>query len=379
MQVLTSNYRLPPMGVNGEKGVFRQLIGADAASVEQGLGTAFRATYEWTLENTRLLVNRMDRFQPDVVYVWNQQGLPKSLLFGLQTMETPLLYDLHSNWLNEDTFESDPWFRWWKRNNGLRSQWYQRFLRLTGSARRHLSHFPLGDLGELDLSHASVCSASLRDELVAAGVSQAATLPVVLPALNTGRLQVKTQFQPVRKFIWAGRLTECKSPTLALEAVKILKARGIDVLLDYYGLGQPSERKAIRDRIDQADLSDRVRMHGIRPGELLPLYREYDALLFTSCCNDPFPITPLEAMLSGLPSIVAKDGGIVEAVEDGETGLLFEAGDAHSLADAMLRMMKLADGGERMARTCLEQLKPQHSLDAVMDRIESLLTAACQT
>lgn len=374
MQVLTSKHRMPPMGVDGETGVYRELMRNDAANEEDELGTSYRVTYDWEDANARVLAKRMKRFKPDVVYVWNQQALSKSLLFGLQAQGVPLFYDLHSNWLNEYTFESDPWFRWWKRNKSKRSRLYRVFLGLIGSSRRLL----IGHPAELDLSYASVCSASLRDELVASGIAHAASLPVVPPALDTSRMVMKSQFQPARRFIWAGRLTVGKAPALALDAVRILKERGIDVSLDYYGVGEPLERKAIRDLIDHAGLGDRVRMQGIRPGELLAHYHKYDALLFTSCCNDPFPITPLEALLSGLPSILAKDGGIVEVVEDGETALLFESGDSYSLADAMVRMMRLPDGGEAMSRKCLEQLKARHSIDVVIEHVEALLTAATE-
>ena len=372
IQVLTSDHRVPPMGVAGETGVYRELMRDDASNEADELGTSYRVTYEREDANAGSLAKRMDRFKPDVVYVWNQQALSKSLLFDLQTQGVPLFYDLYTNWLNEYTFESDPWFRWWKRNKSKRSSLYRVFLTLIGASRR----LPVGHPEELDLSHASVCSASLRDDLIAGGLAHAASLPVVPPALDTSRLVVKREFQPVRSFMWAGRLTAGKAPALALDAVRILKERGIDVSLDYYGVGEPLERKAIRDLIDHAGLGDRVRMQGIRPGELLAHYHEYDALLFTSCCNDPFPITPLEALLSGLPSILAKDGGIVEVVEDGETALLFEAGDSYSLADAMVRMMGLPDGGEAMSRRCLEQLKARHSIDAVIEHVEALLTAA---
>jgi glycosyltransferase involved in cell wall biosynthesis len=360
------------MGVTGEKGVYRELMRNDAANEADELGTSYRVTYEREDANAGSLAKRMDRFKPDVVYVWNQQALSKSLLFDLQTQGVPLFYDLSTNWLNEYTFESDPWFRWWKRNKSKRSSLYRVFLTLIGASRR----LPVGHPEELDLSHASVCSASLRDDLIAGGLAHAASLPVVPPAVDTSRLVVKREFQPVRRFMWAGRLTAGKAPALALDAVRILKERGIDVSLDYYGVGEPLERKGIRDLIDHAGLGDRVRMHGIRPGELLTQYQDYDALLFTSCCRDPFPITPLEALLSGLPAILAKDGGIVEVVEDGETALLFEAGDSHALADAMVRMMRLPDGGEAMSRKCLERLKPRHCLDMVIDQVEAQLSAA---
>lgn len=161
-----------------------------------------------------------------------------------------------------------------------------------------------------------------------------------------------------------------------LRATIILKERGIDVSLNFYGMGKPTERRAMRNLIDASGLGDSVRMLGVRPGELISKYSEYDALLFTSCCNDPFPITPLEAMVSGLPVILARDGGIEEITEDGETALLYDAGDAEALADAMVRMIDLEDGGRAMAKKCMANVQAQHSLNAVMPQIEALLSAS---
>ena len=379
LQVLTSNHRVPPMGVRGEKGVCRELTLHDADDAESTLGVSYAATYDQELAHARVLYSRMDRFQPDVVYVWNMHGLSKSLLFSVQQQGTPIVYDLHSLWLASDRFDRDPWLTWWKHNKSWRSKWYRLYLRMTGAARRHLRNFPIGPVADLDLSNASVCSVSLRDDLVATGVAPAAELPVVYPALDTNRLLSKISYQRACKFMWAGRLNAAKAPGLALQAVILLKARGIDVSLDFYGMGQPIERKAMRNLIDRAGLGDSVRMIGIRPGKLSSKYAQYDALLFTSHCNDPFPMTPLEAMLSGLPAVLASDGGIAEVTEDGETALLYQAGDAEALADAMVRMMDLADGGEAMAKKCMESLQVQHSLHTMAPRIEALLSASVRS
>ena len=376
LQVLTSNHRMPPMGVPGQKGVYRQLQLHDVEDIECRLGVSYAATYEQELANLRALYQRLDRFRPDVVYVWNMHGVSKSLLLGLQDQGIPIVYDVHGNWLSPHVFELDPWFTWWQRNQSLRSKCYQFYLRLIGSARRRLRHFPIGTVADLDLSNASICSESLRDDLVADGLVQAASLPVLYPALDNNQLLFKFAYQRARKFMWAGRLNAAKAPGIALMAVGILKKRGIEVSLDFYGMGEPTRRRAMRNLIDASGLSDSVRMQGIRPGELLSKYSQYDALLFTSCCNDPFPITPLEAMLSGLPVVLARDGGIEEITEDGETALLYDAGDAEALADAMVRMMDLEDGGCAMAKKCMENLQAQHSLDAVVPQIEALLSAS---
>lgn len=379
LQVLTSNYRLPPMGVLGEKGVYRQMQLHDAEDVEHAADAPFRGKYQHELSQARVLYQRIDRFEPDVVYVWNMSGVSKSLLFTLQKQGTPLVYDLHNDWGNPDAFDRDPWFQWWQRSRVLRTKCYQFYLKLIGATRRHLRDFPVGQVNDLDLSNGYVASESLRADLKAAGLEQVASLPLLYPALNTMHLIFKFRYEPARKFVWAGRFNAGKAPSVALQAVGVLKARGINISLDFYGMGEPSDRKAMRDLINTSGLSGSVRMHGIRPGELIAKYAHYDALLFTSDCNDPFPITPLEAMMSGLPTILSCDGGIQEIAEDGETALLYAAGDAEALADAMVRMMALQDGGAVMAKKCMERLQAQHSLCTVVIRIEALLSASVKS
>ncbi|CAA6697557.1 MULTISPECIES: glycosyltransferase family 4 protein [unclassified Lentimonas] len=379
LQVLTSDYRLPPMGVLGEKGVYRQLQLHDAKDLENAADEPFREKYEYELAQARVLYKRIERFQPDVVYVWNVSGVSKSLLFTLQEQGTPLVYDLHNDWCKAEVFDRDPWIQWWQGSRALGTKCYQFYLKMIGAARRHLRNLPVGQVNELDLSNGYVASESLREQLKAAGLEQAAALPVLYPALDTNHLTFKFSYEPARKFVWAGRLNAEKAPAVALRAVGVLKDRGVNVSLDFYGKGEPSDRKAMRSLINSSGLSASVRMIGIRPGELVAKYAAYDALLFTSQCNDPFPITPLEAMMSGLPTILSRDGGIKEIAEDGETALLYEAGDAEALADAMQRMMALQDGGAAMAKKCMERLQAQHSLDTVASRIEALLFASVKS
>ena len=379
LQVLTSDYRLPPMGVPGEKGVYRHMQLHDAEAIESATDAPFRGKYEHELAQARALVQRIDRFQPDVVYVWNMNGVSKSLLFTLQEQGMPLVCDLHNTWSEPGEFDRDPWFQWWQHSRALGTKCYQLYLKLIGAARRHVRNFPIGQVNDLDLSNSYVASESLRERLEEAGVEQVADLPVLHPALDVNQLIFKFMYQPARKFVWAGRLNAGKAPGLALLAVSVLKSRGVRVSLDFYGMGEPSERKAMRNLINSSGLSGSVRMIGIRPGELVSKYAEYDAFLFTSHCNDPFPVTPLEAMLSGLPAILSRDGGIEEVMKEGETALLYEAGDAEALADAMQRMMALNDGGSAMAKKCMERLQAQHSLDIVVPGIEALLSAAIKS
>jgi len=84
-------------------------------------------------------------------------------------------------------------------------------------------------------------------------------------------------------------------------------------------------------------------------------------------------------MLSGLTSILMRDGGIEEIAKDGETAVLYDAGDAESLADAMMGMIDLEDGGFAMTKKCMERLQVQDSLDTVVPQIEAYLSASIKS
>ncbi|MGU3495643.1 glycosyltransferase [Xanthobacteraceae bacterium A53D] len=72
-------------------------------------------------------------------------------------------------------------------------------------------------------------------------------------------------------------------------------------------------------------------------GEMGRFYSAIDVLTL-STHTEGFPLVLLEAMSVDLPVIATKVGGIPEAVEEGETGILVPHEDAGGLAAAMLRL-----------------------------------------
>lgn len=377
IQLLTSDYRLPPMGVEGDRGIYRELrLYATPLEVGGLLGSSFAATIEHERFNASVLNERLARFLPDVVYVWNMRGLSKSLLFWMQAREIPLVFDLHADWLLPENFKQDPWIRWWQDNPSLRSKLYQGGSRLLGRARRLRKALPVGEVSKLDIRGGYVVSHWLRDELRRGGLAQAADLPVIYPGLDLSGTVPKNDYKQPHHFLWAGRLKAGKGADLAVDAVGLLKARGIDVKLDVFGLGDPRERKAKRARIEAKGLIDRIRMRGIRLGEMAGHYAHYDAILYTNRKGEAFSMTVLEAMLSKLPLIAAKIGGNAELIEPGRNALVFEPGSAADLAEAMIAFMALPDGGQAMACAHYDALCERHSQKEVCAQIESILARA---
>jgi glycosyltransferase involved in cell wall biosynthesis len=57
--------------------------------------------------------------------------------------------------------------------------------------------------------------------------------------------------------------------------------------------------------------------------------------------HEGFPNVVLEAMASRLPVVASRVGDVPRLVHDGVTGFLFDSGDAHGLAAALLQACSL--------------------------------------
>ena len=110
--------------------------------------------------------------------------------------------------------------------------------------------------------------------------------------------------------------------------------------------GDPEARR-LRDLAEALGVGGQVIFTGQVSRDAMPqLMRSLDAVV---CCPwyEPFGIVPLEAMASGVPTIVAAVGGLAETTVDGVTGLHVPPKDPAALADAVAA---LADDPERRAR-----------------------------
>jgi len=127
--------------------------------------------------------------------------------------------------------------------------------------------------------------------------------------------------------IFIGRLVREKDLEVLIKAYRILKDRGIDFKLVFVGEG------SMYDEIAR-HIPDAV-MEGFLEGpELSSAYASADIFVFPST-TESFGNVVLEAAASGLPSVVAAEGGVVNLVLDGETGFLTRPKDPDDYASKM--------------------------------------------
>ncbi|MGM0386739.1 MAG: glycosyltransferase, partial [Actinomycetota bacterium] len=169
---------------------------------------------------------------------------------------------------------------------------------------------------------------------------------------------------------YAGRLAPHKGVDVLLDAVE----RDERLTLRLAG-GGPSEQ-ALRSRVAELGVADRVEFLGFLPEEDLPVfYRAVDVLavpsLPTATWLEQFGRVAVEAMASGTPVVASDSGALPDVV--GGAGVLVPPGDAAGLRSALLgfddddAVARARDAGLARAREC--------SWEAVAERYDELYRA----
>jgi len=102
----------------------------------------------------------------------------------------------------------------------------------------------------------------------------------------------------------------------------------------------PSYVESIRRFIRKANLEDRVHLLGGLPEDaILQEFARCDVLVLPSI-QETAPMVIAQAMAASKPVVATRVGGVPEMVSDGETGILYDAGNVLELADALVRLFQ---------------------------------------
>jgi len=167
-----------------------------------------------------------------------------------------------------------------------------------------------------------------------------------------------------------GRFDRWKQPLVALEAVRLLAERGLDVRLLMAGDGLDGDVRAVREFVQSHGMGGRVEVLGF-VNDVSGLFARSHALLMPSR-GDAFGRVTAESMAYGRPVIGADSGANTELIADGVNGLLFRTGDPQDLA-MKIRMLAenprlLAEMGKNAAETARREFTTER-YGETMERI----------
>ncbi|CAN5658830.1 glycosyltransferase family 4 protein [soil metagenome] len=169
---------------------------------------------------------------------------------------------------------------------------------------------------------------------------------------------------------FVGRLTPDKGPEVFVRSALLLRIVAPDVHLVLVGDGPM--RAELLASIARFELGDRVHLAGLRE-DMCSVYRQLD-LLVSSSFSEGMPLVVLEAMASGLPVVATQVGGVVDVVEQGETGWLVAPGDFDGLAGTVARALAAPDELLRMGVRARERAVAHFDLSDHVSQTDRLLT-----
>jgi glycosyltransferase involved in cell wall biosynthesis len=131
-------------------------------------------------------------------------------------------------------------------------------------------------------------------------------------------------------FLTVGRLAWSKQTDIIIKA-----ANALHIPLKIVGTGPEEDRlKALAGPTVEF-------MGAVSDEELATIYAGARATIFAALAED-FGIVPVESQAAGTPVIALAQGGVLETVVDGKTGVLFDAPTEASLTGAIKRFMTLS-------------------------------------
>jgi len=172
--------------------------------------------------------------------------------------------------------------------------------------------------------------------------------------------------EPLR-LLSVGRHHWIKGYRYALEAVALLRDRGLPVRYTIIAGGDPEET---RFHIRELDIEPHVRLLPALPqAEVFVHMRNSDGLLLPSL-GEGLANVALEAMAQGCLMLSADVGGMPELIRDGWNGLLFPARDVEQLAAKIMQVWHMPPAArQQLIRRAQQTLWKRHRPDELGRRM----------
>jgi len=175
--------------------------------------------------------------------------------------------------------------------------------------------------------------------------------------------------------LFVGRIVRAKGLDVLIDALQLLKQRGLRPKLSVAGDGD--ERVALQSRVVELGLQDQVAWLGVLRGPRLgDAMRRHRIVVVPSRPEPPeaLPLVPIESVACGCVVIASRQGGLPESV--GPCGLLVEPEDPVALADAITELLASPERQQRFLDAAPAHLKPFHPETVIGDYEAAIADAA---
>jgi glycosyltransferase involved in cell wall biosynthesis len=172
-------------------------------------------------------------------------------------------------------------------------------------------------------------------------------------------------------FINIGRLCEQKAQLLLVDAIRLVRDRGIDVSLDLIGDGEL--REPIEAFIDQHKLHNNIRLLGwCTTEQIIESLDDSTGLLMPSFAEG-LPVSIMESFARKRPVLSTYIAGIPELIDESVGGLI-PAGDVQALADKIAELCQMPlDALNAMGAEGYRRVSAQHNADTEAGKLKAAI------
>ncbi|MCI0363143.1 MAG: glycosyltransferase family 4 protein [Phycisphaerales bacterium] len=231
------------------------------------------------------------------------------------------------------------------------------------------------------LSAVIAMSQAIYDEMIGYGIAptKIARIPMGVDCGRFHPVGDESERRSVRRqlgwkelptLVFAGGITDRKRPHLLVEALGVLKSRGLECQLAMIGPDhQPQYTQHMKQRAGELKVDSQIIWFGFTE-DIAPLLRAGDFFALPSA-NEGMPAALVEAMASGLPSIVTAISGNTDLVGDNVHGRIVQP-DADDIAAALAVYLNDSALARRQGLAAREKVVAQFSTTVVLDEYERM-------
>lgn len=171
--------------------------------------------------------------------------------------------------------------------------------------------------------------------------------------------------------LMVGSIHSGKGQEDAIRALSALAARGRAVRLSLAGLGTEEYVDFLKSLARRLSVEDRVSWCGFVE-DTATLFADA-AMLLVCSRSEAFGRVAVEAMAAHTPVVGTSSGGLLEIIQDGVTGLLYEPGDHEALVDQVERLLLDRNLYESISRSARRSVVARFDADRYVSEIERII------
>jgi glycosyltransferase involved in cell wall biosynthesis len=180
----------------------------------------------------------------------------------------------------------------------------------------------------------------------------------------------KKKYQKIyNQILFLGLIKKEKGIYDLIQALSLLKKNNNSFILKIGGVG---ETESLKELINQNNLSDNVKLLGWITDDNKEKELLQSSIFVLPSYYECMPISILEAMSFGIPTIATDVGGIPEQISDGIEGYLIKPGDINGLYNHLVTLLNDQKIYKQMSDSSLSKFNHNFSIPKIIPQIEQI-------